>query len=184
MNNNTVAQTRFLYSEGNSITISNKNRCLYNSFTVAQHLTIAMKRYVSLYEIEAIEEWQHFLWVKLKGTSPRFVSKNKIQQDCSKPSKFGGILVNLSSRVVPRIESDDCTFITYLGYSDETLARKARSYILSWGLALTADVRLSKGFTAEEWELRISCISLAAVMHLALREVREEIKQKAIATIS
>lgn len=183
MNNTTVAQTSFFYSDCNGIAVTTKSRCLYNAFTVAVHLGKALERFVSVYEIEAMEEWQHILWVKLKGCRPRFVSKKKIQQDCSSPQGFGGILINLSSRIVSSIDSDDCTFLTFIGYSDERLARKARGYILSRNLALTADVLPSEGIAAGEWVLRIRGMLLASVMYLALREVREEIEQKSLAAM-
>lgn len=184
MNPSTITETRFFYSDRNRIAVNTKSRCLYNCFTVAQHLSIALKRYVSLYEIEAIEEWEHVLWVKLKGKSPRFVSKKKIQHDCSNLSTDGCILVNLSRRVVPSIDSDGCTLVTYIGYNEDSLARKARAYILSRGLALIADVLPSEGIAAGKWVLRLRGMSLAAVMHIALREVREEIQQQEFAPIS
>ncbi len=181
MDNTTLVQTQFIFSDRHRIPVTNQSRCLFNCFTVAQHLSNALNRYVSVYEIETIQEWQYVLWVKIQGKSPRFVSKKKVQAECAKPSDYGSIVVNLSSRVVPNISPDGSSFVTYIGYGDEGLARKARSYILSRGLAITADVRLSEGITSEKWELKLMGMSLFTVMHLAQREVNQEIEQNAIA---
>lgn len=114
MDNTTLVQTQFIFSDRHRIPVTNQSRCLFNCFTVAQHLSIALNRYVSVYEIETIQEWQYVLWVKIQGKSPRFVSKKKIQAECAKPSDYGitvasDIPINFSSHFPAVIPSDKRT---------------------------------------------------------------------------